>query len=143
MILSAVTPWIAVEPSTNPDAILGVVPFTSASVTFHVPTAVVPPDATGILVFIWAKLAGDNASPAYWHASVNVDGGGQNWFSMFIAADAVGGTTVNSQEFWLPAPTDGLLTVSLHLNELTSPLNQGQVEIHGYYPALLMKAVLL
>jgi hypothetical protein len=134
--VSAVRPWIAVEPSTNPNAILGSVPFARASATFIIPADVVPPDATGILVFIWATLAGDNASLAYWHAAVNVDGGGQNWFSLLIAADAAGNTTVNSQEFWLPAPTDGLLTVSLHLNDLTSPLNQGQVEIHGYYPAL-------
>ena len=140
MIPYIVTPWIAVEPSTNSNAILGSVPFTMASVTFNVPANVVPPDATGILVFIWAKLAGANASAAYWHTAVNVGGGRQNWFSMFVAADAAGNTTVNSQEFWLPAPTDGLLTVSLHLNELTSPLNQGQVEIHGYYPALRMKA---
>ena len=140
MIPYIVAPWIAVEPSTNSNAILGSVPFTMASVTFNVPANVVPQDATGILVFIWAKLAGANASAAYWHTAVNVGGGRQNWFSMVVAADAAGNTTVNSQEFWLPAPTDGLLTVSLHLNELTSPLNQGQVEIHGYYPALRIEA---
>ena len=110
-------------------------PFTRACTTFVIPADVVPPDATGILVFIWVTLTGDNASPAFWHAAVNVAGGGQNWFSMLIAA-AAGTTTVNSQEFWLPAPTDGILMVSLYLNDLTSPLNQGQVEIHGYYPAL-------
>ena len=135
--MSVVAPWVPVEPSNTPTAILGSLPFSRGSTTFTIPTEVVPATATGILVFMWAALSGSNASIAYWHAAVNIasdDGGAQNWFSLLVAADASGGTTVNSQEFWLPTPVDGLLTVSLHLNDLSSSSNQGQVEIHGYYP---------
>ena len=104
------------------------------TVTFAIPRTVVPDGATGILVFAWAALSGANPSLAYWHFAASVGRGAQNWFSLLVAGDASGGTTVNSQEFWLPAPADRTLSVTLYANDLPSPANQGEVEIHGYYP---------
>ena len=133
-----VAPWISVEPSKNPAAILGPLPFTRGSLTFSIPDTVVPTSATGILVFAWAALAGKNAPLAYWHFSTLLADGSRNWFSLLVAGDPSGqSVTCNSQAFWLPAPTDGTLTVTLFANDLASPANQGEVEIHGYYPGLV------
>lgn len=133
--MNGVTPWISVEPSTNPAAILGTLPFAQGTATFTIPTTVVPDSATGILVFAWAALAGVNADLAYWHFAINIDSVVQNWFSMLIAGDP-SGASVNSssQEFWLPFPADRSLSVTLFANDLTSPANRGEVEIHGYIP---------
>jgi hypothetical protein len=130
-----IAPWVSVEPNTNGAAILGVLPFRQGSVTFRIPRTVVPAGATGILVFAWAILTGENERLAYWHFVSRAGVRRQNWFSMLIAGDPTGrSTTGNSQAFWLPMPSDRSLTVTLFKNDLTSPMNQGEVEIHGYYP---------
>jgi hypothetical protein len=130
-----VPPWVPVQPSTNPAAILGNLPFAKGSVTLAIPESVVPCDATGILVFAWAVLSGENPSRAYWHiASANADGS-SGFFSLFVGGDPKGSSvTCNSQAFWLPPPVDGSLVVTLNLNDLPSGTNKGEVEIHGYIP---------
>lgn len=102
--------------------------------TFRIPTSVVPTGSSGILVFAWVLLSGQNAPFAYWHFETRVGGTRADWFSMLIAADPKGSVTCNSQAFWLPMPVDGNLTVKLFYNDLSSAANRGQVEIHGYYP---------
>ena len=130
-----VAPWISVEPNENSAAILGPLPFERGPVTFSIPQTVVPSSATGILVFAWAALSGKNAPLAYWHFSTLLADGSRNWFSLLVAGDPSGqSVTCNSQAFWLPAPTDGKLTVTLFASDLASPSNSGEVEIHGYYP---------
>lgn len=120
------------EPSTTPAAILGSLPFTLGSVTLSVPATVVPANATGLLVFVWAALSGTNPALAYWHVASTLADGSQNWFSLLIAADPNGGVTCNSQEFWLPPSVTGNLIVTLYANDLPSASNRGEVEIHGY-----------
>lgn len=133
--MNGVSPWISVEPSTNPQAILGPLPFTRGSVTYTIPEAVVPDEASGILVFAWTALAGMNPGKAWWHFAVNVNGGMQNWFSMLVAGDPTGGTVQSSsQVFWLPFPSDRQLEVTLFANDLPSGRNDGGVEIHGFLP---------
>lgn len=134
--MACVAPWISVEPSTNPDALLGNLPLTQGTVTFAIPQSVVPDGATGILVFAWASLSGVNPSVAWWHVGVPVNATAQNWFSLLIAGDPKGtSVTVNSQAFWLPMPANRSLSVTLFVNDLPSPTNEGTVEIHGYCPA--------
>ena len=133
--MPGIAPWVPVEPNTNSAAILGKLPLRQGSVTFRIPTTVVPAGATGILVFAWVILTGVNSPFAYWHFVSRAGVRRQNWFSMLIAGDPTGrSTTANSQAFWLPMPTDRNLTVTLFKNDLTSSTNQGEVEIHGYYP---------
>ena len=130
-----IAPWVSVEPNKNSAAILGNLPFSQGSVTFRIPTTVVPTGAGGILVFAWAILTGANSPFAYWHFISRPGVQRQNWFSMLIAGDPAGrSTTGNSQAFWLPMPADRLLTVTLFANDLASATNRGEVEIHGYYP---------
>jgi hypothetical protein len=132
----AVAPWTSVEPSQNPAAILGVLPFLQGTVTYAIPASVVPDRATGILVFAWAALAGVNADLAWWHFAVNIDDRVQNWFALIAAGDPQGGrTAANSQAFWLPFPSDRTLHVTLAHHDLVSPANRGTVEIHGYCSA--------
>jgi hypothetical protein len=133
--VSGVAPWIPVEPSTNPQAILGPLPFTQGSVSYTIPSDVVPDNATGILVFAWTALTGVNPGKAWWHFAVNVGDGTQNWFSMLVAGDPSGVTvTSSSQVFWLPFPSDRQLEVTLFANDLPSGMNDGGVEIHGFLP---------
>ena len=93
--MTGVAPWVPVEPTTNPAAILGPLPFDLGSVSMPIPTSVVPAGATGILVFAWAVLSGVNSALAYWHFASRLANRG---------------------------------------NALSSPTNQGAVEVHGYYP---------
>jgi hypothetical protein len=133
-----VAPWISVEPNKTPAAILGPLPFKRGSVTFAIPRTVVPSSATGILVFAWVALSGKNAALAYWHFASTLADGSQNWFSMLVAGDPSGQSVAcNSQAFWLPRPSNGNLSVTLLANDLLSPGNRGEVEIHGYYPSAL------
>lgn len=135
--MASIAPWIPVEPSSNPAAILGPLPFVPGSVTYEIPPGVVPPSATGILVFAWYAVAGEIPQPGWWHFAVNLEGGTQNWFSLMVAA----GTTsqpvspCNSQVFWLPMPVDGALQVTFFNGQLPSEGCQGGVEIHGFYPS--------
>jgi len=134
------TAWIPVEPNKNPAAILGPLPFKRGSVTLSIPTSVVPATATGILVFAWAALSGKNpgnagSTPplAYWHVAAEVGPSRRDFFSLLVAGDPTGASVMcNSQAFWLPMPRDASLTVTLHAADLTSPTNNGEVEIHGY-----------
>ena len=115
---------------------LGDLPFALGSVTLPIPESVVPDSATGILVFAWAILSGVNPNPAYWHFTVATPNGRTNWFSLLIAGNSTdAGIVCNSQAFWLPAPVDGNLVVTLNANDLPSSTNEGAVEIHGFYPA--------
>ena len=85
-------------------------------------------------MFAWTILTGVNPHAAYWHIASAVAGADANWFSLLIAGDPSGASVVcNSQAFWLPAPADGTLVVTLNAHDLPSPTNQGMVEIHGYY----------
>jgi len=128
-----VAPWTPVFPADTPAAILGDLPFEAGTTSFAIPNAVVPPDASGILVFAWAALRGVNPSAAYWHVSSGPAGSDAVFFSLLVAGDPAGASVVcNSQEFWLPMPADGALTVTLAPNDLPSPANEGQLEIHGY-----------
>jgi hypothetical protein len=131
--VSSVLPWISVSPESTPAAILGDLPFLAGSVTLPIPPSVVPETATGILVFAWTILSGYNPSSGHWHIASTSAGGDTNWFSMLIAGQPVSGVVCNSQAFWLPMPADGSLVVTLN-NDLPSPDNTGEVEIHGYYP---------
>ena len=133
----SVAPWIPVEPATKPAAILGPLPLTRESVVYPIPASVVPPDATGIMLFAWYAAAGPVPLPGWWHCAVNVGGGAQNWFSVMIASvDPVQPVTLcNSQVFWLPMPVDGVLTVTFYAGALLPGTCTGGVEIHGYCPA--------
>jgi hypothetical protein len=137
--------WIPVEPNKNAPAILGPLPFRQGSVTYTIPATVVPPTASGILVFVWAALSGKNgAQPssaaamptvAYWHIVSETASGRRDFFSLLVAGDPSGASVMcNSQAFWLPMPTDAKLIVTLHAADLPSPTNRGEVEIHGYAP---------
>ena len=105
-----------------------------------IPTSVVPATATGILVFAWAALSGENPGApgkyptlAYWHVAAEVGPNRRNFFSLLVAGDPTGASVMcNSQAFWLPMPPTGVLTVTLNAADLTSPTNRGEVEIHGY-----------
>ncbi len=132
----SVTPWVSVEPNDNPAAILGNLPFVAGTQSFQIPTDVVPADATGILVFLWASLSGKNPPFGFWHASVNIGGGQSNWFSLLVAGDPAGhSVAANSQAFWLPMPVDGLVSVTFFADAtFASSTNSGQIEIHGYRP---------
>jgi hypothetical protein len=112
--MAGVDPWISVEPSTNPAAILGPLPFTQESVTYPIPPGVVPPSATGILVFAWYAIAGQIPEPGWWHFAVSLDNGAQNWFSLMVASASASQNVspCNSQVFWLPMPIDGALQVT-------------------------------
>ena len=137
-----IEPWVPVEPTTKRAAILGTLPFSRGLVSFTIPRSVVPDDATGILVFAWVSLSGVNPAFAFWHFASAVAGGPANWFSLAIAGDPTGqSVTCNSQEFWLPMPADRNLVVTLNLADLPSKANQGEVEIHGYYPATAERIV--
>ena len=126
-----VAPWIPVEPSKVGAAILGKLPLIPGAKVFRVPTAVVPADAGGILIFAWARFGGSNPSFAYWHVGAALGDGTENWFSLLVTTD--GDTVCNSQAFWLPMPADGIIVVRLYA---AAPLSScdGEVEIHGYYP---------
>lgn len=134
--MPSIAPWVSVEPSTIPAAILGKLPLTQGGVVYEIPTSVVPSTAGGILVFAWYAVADPVPVPGWWHFAVNVGGGTQNWFSLLVA----GGNTTqemtpcNSQVFWLPMPVDGLLTVTFFNGELFPGGCESGVEIHGYYP---------
>lgn len=130
-----IAPWIPVEPSTVPAAILGPLPFKRGAVKLPIPRSVVPATAGGILVFAWAALSGKNPPLAYWHVTAGLADGTGDWFSLLVAGDPTGQSiSCNSQAFWLPMPDDGSLVVSLHASDLPAPQNRGEVEIHGYYP---------
>jgi hypothetical protein len=134
--MTGIAPWIPVYPAQNGAAILGNLPMTQGTVSFQVPASVVPDDATGILVFAWCALRGENAGAGYWHVAVNVPGGIQNWFSLMVVGSPVAEriSVFNSQAFWLPMPTDGIVSVTLAGSDFPSPKNHGEVEIHGYMP---------
>jgi len=126
--------WIPVEPNKNAAAILGQLPFRRGSVELAIPKTVVPDGATGILVFVWATLSGKNSPFAYWHVMSEADGR-RDFFSLLVAGDPTGASvTCNSQAFWLPMSASRRLTVTLHVADLPSSRNQGEVEIHGYTP---------
>jgi len=132
----SIAPWVSVEPTTRPAAILGDLPLTQTSVVYPIPDRVVPSTATGILVFAWYAAAGPIPKPGWWHFAVNVGDGKQNWFSLLIAGvnPAVEVTPCNSQAFWLPMPVDCRLTVTFFNGELLPGTCEGGVEIHGYSP---------
>lgn len=133
--MSPVAPWISVEPSSNPAAILGPLPRAPGSVTYDIPTSVVPASPTGILIFATYAVFGRISKPGWWHFAVNLEGGGQNWFSLMIAAATTSQdvSACNSQTFWLPAPRDGKLEVAFFNGELPpASAFRGEVEIHGY-----------
>ena len=137
--MDRITPWVSVEPLREPRAILGPLPMVSgATSTFAIPSSVVPARASGILVFAWASIAGVNAGGvSFWHMAVKVVSGRQNFFSLLVEGSAqAGASCVNSQAFWLPMPLDAQLHVTLFGAALPSRQNQGEVEIHGYYPAV-------
>ncbi|HYR07097.1 MAG TPA: hypothetical protein VEQ60_05000 [Longimicrobium sp.] len=132
-----VAPWISVEPSTTPAAILGPLPWVPGSVTYDVPASVVPQSASGILVFAWYALFGRIGQPGWWHFAVNVEGGTQNWFSLLVGAATTAHdvSPCNSQAFWLPMPIDRKLEVTFFNGQLPPESGcQGSVEIHGYAP---------
>ena len=138
-----IAPWIPFEPTTSNGGILGSLPLNPGSVSFPIPSSVVPSGAGGVLVFAWARLSGVNPKIAYWHVGASVASGTQDWFSLLVASDPANQTFVcNSQAFWLPMPEDGRLTVTLLVPE-PRPIKRpgeaeiqgyGEVEIHGYYP---------
>jgi hypothetical protein len=76
--MAGIEPWVSVEPSSNSAAILGPLPFVPGSVTYDIPTSVVPTSATGILVFAWYAIAGEISQPGWWHFAVSLEGGAQN-----------------------------------------------------------------
>ena len=133
--MTEITPWVAVYPAENSAAILGNLPMTIGTASYSLPSSVVPPDATGILVFAWCAITGDNPGAGYWHVSVNLPGGGENFFSlMAVGAPQIERATIfNSQAFWLPMPADGFVYVTLGGANFPGN-NVGQVEIHGYMP---------
>lgn len=133
--MTSVSPWVSVEPSTNPAAILGPLPATLGSVTYPIPESVIPATAAGILVFAWYAVYGQ-ATDGWWHFAVNLEGGTQNWFSLMLGAATPSQTlsACNSQTFWLPMPVDGNLEVTLFNGQLPADGFQGTVEIHGYAP---------
>jgi hypothetical protein len=133
--MTSVAPWISVEPSSIPAAILGPLPIEPGSAACELPTSVVPASATGILVFAWYAVLGRINEPGWWHFGVNLEGGAQNWFSLMIAGATPSHevSACNSQTFWLPMPVDGKLQVTF-FNGQISPASafEGGVEIHGY-----------
>ena len=133
--MTGITPWVAVYPAENSAAILGNLPMTMGTASYALPTSVVPPDAAGILVFAWCAITGNNPGAGYWHVSVNVAGGGQNFFSLMVVGSLYTERPVifNSQAFWLPMPSDGNVYVTLGGANFPGN-NAGQVEIHGYMP---------
>jgi len=133
--MTEITPWVAVYPAENSAAILGNLPMTMGTASYSLPSSVVPPDATGILVFAWCAITGSNPGAGYWHVSVNLPGGGENFFSlMAVGAPQIERATIfNSQAFWLPMPADGFVYVTLGGANFPGN-NVGQVEIHGYMP---------
>jgi hypothetical protein len=134
--MPGIAPWISVEPSSNPAAILGPLPFVAGSITYDIPTSVVPSSATGILVFAWYAIEGEINQLGWWHFAVNLEGGTQNWFSLMVAAETSSQNVslCNSQAFWLPMPVDRALQVTLFKAQLPAEGCEGGVEIHGYYP---------
>lgn len=134
--MNGVGPWVAVQPLMNPAAILGKLPM-RAGVTnrFHIPVSVVPPTATGILVFAWAGVSSAGAGGvSAWHVSVTIPGGGDNFFSLLVKT-LPGAAATGSQEFWLPMPRDAVIRVTLLGADLPATGNSGEVEIHGYRAA--------
>jgi len=133
--MAAISPWIAVSPAGNPDAILGNLPMAVGTVTYDLPTSVVPADATGILVFVWCAISGANSGGGYWHTAVTLADGSQNWFSLLAVGTQQAERVVlfNSQAFWLPMPDDAKVSVTLAGSSFPGS-NKGQVEIHGYMP---------
>lgn len=134
--ITGIAPWISVYPADIPAAILGNLPMTEETVSYPIPSSVVPVDATGILVFAWCSITGLNPGAGYWHVSVNVPNGGANFFSLMVvgAPHLERSTLFNSQAFWLPMPSDGNINVTLGGSDFPSPANAGAVEIHGYIP---------
>jgi hypothetical protein len=134
--MDPIIPWVSVEPLRNPRAILGPLPMVSGvTTTFVIPSSVVPAHAAGILVFAWASIAGVNVGGvSFWHLAVTVALRRQNFFSLLVEGrTAPAAACVNSQAFWLPMPGDGKLQVTLFGAALPSPMNHGEVEIHGFY----------
>ena len=137
--MDGIKPWVSVEPLRNPGANMGPLPMVPGVLTtFAIPSTVVPARAAGILVFAWASIAGVNGSGvSFWHFAVNIAARRQNFFSLLVEGRVEStAACVNSQAFWLPIPGDGKLQVTLFGAALPSPLNHGEVEIHGYYPAV-------
>ena len=130
----AIGPWIAVQPSQKPAAILGKLP-TQSGVThrFKIPVSVVPDGAAGILVFAWIGISGASGGGSYWHVEVGVPGGGVNFFSLLVSCSS-GGAATNSQAFWLPMPADRIVRATLAGATLPAATTVGDVEIHGYLP---------
>jgi hypothetical protein len=135
--MTSVAPWIPVEPSSIPAAVLGVLPTGPESVAYDIPASVVPASATGIMVFAWYAVFGRIEKPGWWHFAVNLESGVQNWFSLMLAGapPTYEVAACNSQAFWLPMPVDGKLQVTFFNGQLP-PLNGfvSGVEIHGYSP---------
>jgi hypothetical protein len=131
--MAFVEPWIPVEPSDNPAAILGPLPFEPRTVTYPIPPSVVPPEATGILVFAWCAVSGP-IETGWWHIGVNTGEGLNDWFSLLIGTAAPGREVAvcNSQVFWLPMPVDGAVEVTFYRGVLPPGGCAGEVEIHGY-----------
>jgi hypothetical protein len=135
--MTSVAPWISVEPSSIPAAILGPLPIAPGSVAYDLPTSVVPASATGILVFAWYAVFGRISRPGWWHFGVNLEGGAQNWFSLMVAGATLSAevSACNSQTFWLPMPADGKLQVTFFNGQLPWAAGfESSVEIHGYSP---------
>ena len=135
--MTSVAPWVPVEPSSNPAAILGPLPFTPGTVTYDIPATVVPAEAGGILVFAWYAVHGRIRANGWWHFAVNLRDGTQNWFSVMVGAATTTRdvSPCGSQAFWLPMPFDGKLQVTLFNGQLPEAGGcQGTVEIHGYAP---------
>lgn len=134
--MSQVSPWVSVSPGDDPGALLGPLPMKPGTVAYPIPPSVVPDDATGILVFAWCALTGDNPGSGFWHTSVLLADGSQNWFSLIGvgASHAERATLFNSQAFWLPMPVDRKVRVTLGGSAFPGA-NKGMVEIHGYMPS--------
>ena len=133
--MEVVGPWIAVQPRQKPTAILGKLPLQSGVThRFKIPGNVVPDGATGILVFAWAGITANTGGVCYWHVAVDVPGGGNNFFSLLLSCTS-GGSATNSQAFWLPMPTDRILHATMFGPVVPGSASDGEVEIHGYYPA--------
>jgi hypothetical protein len=133
-ISNGVGPWIAVQPSQKPAAILGKLPMQSGVThRFKIPVSVVPDGATGILVFAWVGVAAALGGVSYWHVGIGVPGGGVNFFSILVSCSS-GTNATNSQAFWLPMPADRIVHATVHGAALPVARSTGEVEIHGYIP---------
>ena len=135
MRAGTVTPWVPI----GQVAVLGNLPMTQETVRYLAPASLRAAGATGLLVFAWCALEGVNAAMGYWHTSVQVAPGVQNWFSLIgVGSKQESAAAFNSQAFWLPMPIDGVIAVTLVTpvgDGFSSTRNKGQVEVHGYQVA--------